>query len=520
VVSPDGALACLVEPAQVLVIALPTLERIAEVGIDEGSQVALAGAPVRLAVLAPGGVLHVVDPLGAEGPERLAELELEASARILAASGAHLLLGSSGGPAMASLAERPVLARLPSRTSIAAAAAGPEPDEFLVVTAGVLEEWSATTRAPLRRFRLDQPVVARHLGASARHVWFVPEAMPARLVVLAVGGGRPHAIELPQPALHAAADRLGARAAIIGADTRAVFAIGLVDRAIQELHAGAVDDVGWCTGGVLCARDSALEIVELPPTTGRALPRAAAPMRTATSSANERLAAWKHRMAARARRTAVQQDAPAASHEWRDALARWARRVLAGGEIERPLIAAAPVHDVARRLGIPDEDAQVLWLVYAARLCGHDGVAPVDLVEVCPRRWDDALGRSHLAQTGAFQWRHSVVGLAPEIAAALDELPPLHGTAIASPIDAKQTVAVHAPTRSCPRWARGSHRGSARCWCRASAAWPSPTASCSKPAPAGSRHWCRGVGSRSPPSRPSWSSPSRRSRPASRSRWC
>ena len=58
---------------------------------------------------------------------------------------------------------------------------------------------------------------------------------------------------------------------------------------------------------------------------------------------------------------------------------------------------------------LPPSDATMLWLVYAARLCGHDGVAPVDLVDVCPRRWDDALGRTKLAATGAFRWRRSRV---------------------------------------------------------------------------------------------------------------
>jgi len=46
----------------------------------------------------------------------------------------------------------------------------------------------------------------------------------------------------------------------------------------------------------------------------------------------------------------------------------------------------------------------------------RDLLAPADLVELCPKRWDDALGRSRLGSLGAFEWRDdNRVHLAVEI---------------------------------------------------------------------------------------------------------
>ena len=441
VVSRDGELACLVEPRQVLVFALPGLERVGEIGVDDETDAALVGD--HLAVLAASGLLHVVEPRGKDGPEKLAELAVDPGTRILATSGEHMLLAAAGGAAIATLGDRPTLARLPSRTTVAAAGPGTQPDRFVVATGGVLEEWSATSRAPIRRFRLDRPVAARHVGATSRYVWFVPEATPAQMIVLpAAGTGRPVAIDLPEPALRLAADPAGHHAAMVGGDTRAVFTIGLADGKTQQIHPGEADDVSWRAGSVVCAAGSLIEVIELARPGGRVGAEKAADV-----SPRERLAAWKQKVAARPEPVPSpdDDDAVIATHEWRDALVRWARRVLAGGQADPPLLAAGPLHDVGIRLGMLGDDAMMLWLIYAARLCGHDGVAPADLVEVCPRRWDDALGNSELAGSGAFRWRRSRVELMPEIVAALDERPPLYGTAVASPIGLARTVAVHAP---------------------------------------------------------------------------
>src|SRR5207247_2633231 len=131
--------------------------------------------------------------------------------------------------------------------------------------------------------------------------------------------------------------------------------------------------------------------------------------------------------------------------EWRDAIVRWTRRQLAGGKHEPPLLAAGPLHDVATRLEIAEDDRLALWLVYGAHLLGYAGIAPAALVEVCPRRWADALGSSELAATGAFAWRNSRVRLVPEVRAALDERAPLYGAIATAAVTVAKSVAVVAP---------------------------------------------------------------------------
>ncbi len=463
VVSRDGALACLVEPRQILVTSLPTLARLAEIGLAEDTDVAIVGE--YLIALARSGTLHVVDPDARQGPEKVGELQLEAGSRILACSGEHLLvqLGGSGAGFVA-VARQPTLWRLPSRTQVGAGGAAGAADHFILVVGGVLEEWSAVSRSPLRRFRLDKPVAARHVGGGARHVWYVAEADLEHVVAVPLAGaGRPQSIELPEPAARVAGDASGASLAVVGARTGAVTLVALAERTATALHAGRVGDIAWRGAHTLvCTADSMIELVDIArPSAGNGQREesieAVDPRVSPAMSTHERLAAWKERVSRREPDEvadlevvipgpSVVHEVPVVTvHEWRDAIAAWTRRTLAGSRGEPPLLAAGPLYDVGHRLDIPAEDAPFLWLVYGARLCGLDGLAPADLVNATPGRWNEALGRGRLAATGAFAWRRARVHLVPEVAAALDELPPRWGAIAPSAVVAERTVAVVAP---------------------------------------------------------------------------
>lgn len=468
VVSTDGQLACLVEPSQILVTSLPTLARLAEIGIAEGTDVAIVGE--HIIALAGTGMLHVVDPDAADGPEKVGELQLEAGSRILATSGDYALVSLGSGAGFVTVGRHPSLWRLPSRSAVTAAGPAATPDHFILVVGGVLEEWSATSRSPLKRFRIEKPVVARHCGGAARHVWFVPEAERDSVVALATAsGGRPTRVELPEPAARVACDPSGLMLAVVGARTGGVTLVTLGDRSATSIHGGRVGDIAWRSPQtLLCTTDSMIEIVDV----GRGgsseevadEPEPAeepAPAKVMTTA--ERLAAWKDRVSRRepaptngqsddAIETIVANEVSydrevVSTHEWRDAVAVWTRRVLGGARSEPPLLAAGPLYDVGGRLGIAADDAPFLWLVYGARLCGLDGVAPVELAALTTRRWEEALGRGKLAATGAFVWRRTRVMLSPEVCAALDELPPLCGTAIASVAVPERSVAIVAPAQ-------------------------------------------------------------------------
>lgn len=484
VVSSDGAIACLVEASQILVTTLPTLARVAEIGIAEGTDVAIVGEYV--VALSGTGMLHVVDPDAKDGPELVGELQVDAGSRILATSGEHVLVSLGTGAGFVAVGKHPMLWRLPSRSAVTGAGAAATPDHFILVVGGVLEEWSATSRSPLKRYRIDKPVVARHVGGAARHVWFVPETERDQVVALSLAGaGRPQRIELPEPAARVAADPSGATLAVIGARTGGVTLVTLADRTAISIHGGRVGDIAWRTPQtLLCTTESMIEIVDVARSGGNgahveapaeAEPESSAAADRPAMTTQERLAAWKEKVSKRSPAfdepepepepevetivaTETSYERPVVTmHEWRDAVAGWARRALAGARGEPPLLAAGPLYDVGGRLGIAAEDAPFLWLVYGARLCGLDGVAPADLVGMTPRRWDEALGRGKLAATGAFRWRRTRVHLSSEIQAALDELPPLCGTAVASAVVAERSVAVVAPAQvelaALGRWA-------------------------------------------------------------------
>jgi hypothetical protein len=448
----------------VSVIGLPSLDRLAEIGIAEGSEIAIVRD--RVIVLGRDGVLHVVDPVGKEGPEKVGELQLDANSRILAVSGEHMIVALAGGAGVVSLAANPVLWRLPSRLAIGAAGPAVAADHFILAVGGALEEWSAITRSPLRRFRLEKPVAARLCGGGARHVWFAPEGeLDAIVTIPMVGAARPTHIALGEPATRVAVDPTGAFVAALGSQSGALAIAGLGERSTAQLHPGKIDSFAWRgASSIVYTTGTVVEVVDVarasgaapaPPVNGEHAEEPAVPLERTMSTA-ERLAAWKDR--------AARKDVEAASefevvttraseydgesvpiHEWRDVVANWTRRQLSGARGEPPLLAAGPLYDVGLRLGISVEDAPFLWLVYGARLCGIDGVPPVELVPLTDQRWEGALGRGRLAATGAFAWRRSRVHLVPEIIAALDEVPPLYGSIATSAVAAERTVALVAP---------------------------------------------------------------------------
>jgi hypothetical protein len=477
VVAQNQAIACLIETNQIAVLRLPTFERLAEVGIDRDSHVCLLGDPARLLVLAPTGTLHVVDPNAAEGPVEVAAMAMAPGSQFLATSGSYALVTGSNGLTVVNSQDLPSFGRFSTRVAIDIAAAM-TPDHFLVQNAGVLEEWSGPVRAPLRRFRLDHSISALHLGGGARFLWFVTHDAPAVIVVVALTGMTPPVkIELAEPAAVIISDGGGLQLAVIGAKTRTLWVVTLATRTVTLVASSHTVSVAWRgQHDLVRVTNSTVELVPIARPNGSSSPAEVSVVLqeppTRPMSTGQQLAAWKQRVMRPKESGATKIDEqPVASstppvtppvenpshppqvlesmvalYQWRDALASWVRATLRGLHGDPPLLAACPLHDVCLRLGLEGEARLVLWLVYGARLVGENGVAPADLVELCPKRWDDALGRSRLGSLGAFEWRDdNRVHLAVEIKAALDELPPLLGTMIESSIAVTRRIAAVAP---------------------------------------------------------------------------
>lgn len=460
-VSPDGSLIAKVAGERIEIVSGATLAVEAEIGIDasaSGHDVALAGDPLRLIVIAryEGSVgVHVIDP---RGPTAVGELSIKSPMRLMGAAGDHVWLAGPSGSVIVDVV-RKELAMWPLALRTPVAAAGPFTNgRFVVSTGGVIEEWDPETRQPVRRFRLGRQTAARHVGGGARQVWLVPVNEPDHVeVVPLVNHGQPTRIDLPEPVARCAADPTHETLIVVGATTRTVYAVDLSGRVpVMSLEGLTGFDAAWLgtTGAVVVAAVGlGLEVI---PVVGRTRPglsgdrdgprppmaptMVAVPLADAAAAlagnVAERLSQWRERMRASAPR-----EAPAASAwvgpseqpaTWRDHLAAWTRSMLSGTRGDAPVITEGPLVEVATRFGLDAELSQALWLLYGAHLCGHDGVAAVDLAGVVRRRWDEALGRGALAAMGLARWRDSRARLTRAVADAIDELPPRLGTIVVS----------------------------------------------------------------------------------------
>lgn len=472
-VSPDGALVARVVTEHIELVNGATLAVESEVGIDpaaEACDVVLAGDPLRLVVLAryDGHVrLHAIDP---RGPTSMGELPIKQPLRMLGAAGDHVWLTGPAGSVVVDVV-RKELAMWPLALRTPVSAAGSFSNgRFVISTVGLLEEWDAETRAPVRRFRMGKAVPAAHVGGGARQVWLVPGDAPERIeIVPLIKAGQPPRIELPEPIARISADPAHENLIAVGAKTRTAYAIDLSGRTpVTPLEGLNAEDAAWlgATGSVVVAAAGlGLEVVAV---AGRARPgigerpeaRVSAPAAAAATSAPttveaapagnvaERLSAWRERM-----RAAAPRDAPAtpawigpaeAPVTWRDHLATWTRSIRSGTRGEPPVLGEGPLADVAERLGLDAELTLGLWLLYGAHLCGHD-VAPVELAELLRRRWDEALGRGTLASLGVARWKDGRARLTRVVSDFLDERAPQLGTAVASSAPPTATTAIVAP---------------------------------------------------------------------------
>jgi hypothetical protein len=459
VAAPDGSLVAVRDGDRVVVHELPDLAVVSEIGIDpeaETCEAAFVADPARLIVCATyddHSVLHVVDP---RGPQQLGELEIRAPMRLVAASGDHALLASATASVIVDCTRADLVAApLPLRVAISAAGAH-EPDKFVLSAGGIVEEWDAVTRAPLRRFRLGRPVVARHIGGDSRQVWSIPQPDGGRVEIIPlVNRGQPQRIDLPEGAARAVMVPQRDLLLVVGEQTGTLFAVDLTGRQpVAELEAAGEDVAARGGRGAaavivrageeprvlaLGGDDGALDAGEegegddesptLPPKKSVAL---TAPPPADTTTVAERLIAWRERMRASLPRDGGRPEAVAIPERstWRDDVASWARTVVAGTQGDVPQIGGTPLATAIERLGLDSVVARAAILLYGAHLCGLDGVAPVDLAGALAGRWDEALGRGDLAASGAARWRRSRVRLAAEVLAMIDERPPRRGVVV------------------------------------------------------------------------------------------
>jgi hypothetical protein len=237
VAAADGTLAAVVEPRRVVIVELSRAAPVAEVGLPaaaEDTDVAWVGSPPRLLVLARGAAhsaVHLIDPLGAGGPQQLAQIRIEAAMRIRATVGPYALAISARSAAVLMAGEAQITPyQFPARgLPIAAGAAA---RQFVVAVAGAIEEWDPQQRIPRRRLRLPRAAAITALGGSERLVWVTTQQDPSRIDVIAlVNTGQPKAHELPEAIAEVASQPHREILVCRGADTGRLYVVDLEGRA-------------------------------------------------------------------------------------------------------------------------------------------------------------------------------------------------------------------------------------------------------------------------------------------------
>jgi hypothetical protein len=508
-VSDAGLFAATVDAGCVTVFDSGLCSMISEIGIagsGDANDVAFVGAQPRLVVLARAAsrtLLHVIDPTG---PRKLGELVLPAGSRIGAVGGDQVfVLATPSGIIDVSRTDLQ-FAQISVRTAVTAASAL-GPDQFLLASAGALEEWTTVHNLPkpTRRLRFGSPIEAQRIGGNAQRVWVLPRRDPDRIEVISLGNRSTRTIQLPEPAARVAGHASGNALIAIGAGTASAYVVNLAKiEPPARIDHGPVHDAVWFGPGrslLIWPVDRSPEVVASPCEPADAdrepahpieepvgPPRGARPVTEPTTSrparvppepteevavaelrsGRELLDVWRQRLrqvagpGAEAGPVLVLGDAlPEVaelpmSEGWRGTIATWARAML--GRSRRPFPALDPsiFDEVLARLGLEPQRAAV-GLLYGARLLGSHGVAAYDMASAVDWRWNDILAGALLA-TGAVTWRADRLHLAAEVVAALDERPPITGVLVgdggsAEPIRTAVIAPTHLGDDVIARWA-------------------------------------------------------------------
>jgi hypothetical protein len=453
----DGRLAALIQPHRIVVVALPALEIVAEPPM-------VVAEPDEVDFLPDGQLVTVVDgrlfvyrdrwrPLTGYGRRPGARMLLTVEQAVITTTGATTMITEVGdGGAIT----RGVPVRGPVRSAHRLA-----DGRVAFVLDDALDAWDVRALSPARRVRLRRASEAIQIGGTTARMWCV-QGERARWIDVLPQGSSSFRIGIGEEIARASGCADGARVAIIHGPGGRAAVLG-VDAVAEDpepeglvlLAPLAVDppieDLAWIgTSDVIVACNREL-VLQLAPTA--AAPAPASPPVDAPpagdphtedrprgsdgdrASAHDRLRAWKQRIGAE--RASAEAQPPSsyepqptrAADDWRRELVAAVRRRIAGGG-DAPLDVPPLLAAVAQRL---DLWGQVLALTYGAYLAGIDGVPPVEVGRVEDIDWAEALGGGRLAATGALRWSRSRVRLAPELRAAFDELPPLHGAVVEGP---------------------------------------------------------------------------------------
>jgi len=473
VVAGDGTQVAMIEEGRVTVIDLATMRARCEIGLAgtaADSDVALAGVPSRLVVVTRTPTetrLFVVDPAG---PEKLGEATTRPNMRLGAvAADSVLLIGATTALVDLRNLDRPP-ATLPVRGAVMSA--GPMGDSRMVlVMAGVLEEWDAATRAPVKRMRLDRPLDLQVIGGSERRIWMVMKAAPQRIEVMNSQTKSTRVIEVPEPIerlhVHPYVDVLLA----VGASS--AFVVRTDRDQVTRVPGGPFHDCVWAGNQIVAwPVDSYPQLIaspiELKDVAGAdqeegdgepggapiaELEQVPVDVRAEAASQNlrsviaqpsfsERLASWRAKLD-ESRGAATPAVAPEVTDTvtstferrsiggWRGEIATWVRAVLGRSHRPLPFLDPPMLDALVARFALGADARAAIVLLYGAHLLGERDISRYDVASAIDWHWD-ALGAGAIATCPLVRIKNERFRLLREVCAALDDAPPRRGTLVAA----------------------------------------------------------------------------------------
>jgi len=476
VVAGDGTQVAMIEDGRITVIDLGTMKARSEIGFagaTADTDIALAGVPAKLVVVTRMPTetrLFVVDPAG---PEKLGEATTRPNMRLGAVAGDNvLLIGATTALLDLRNLDRPP-STLPVRGAVTAAGAMGD-TRIVLVMAGALEEWDASTRAPVKRMRLDRPLELHTIGGSERRIWMVLEKAPQQIEIMHSETKSTRVIAVPEPILRLHAHPYVDVLLAVGATS--TFVVRTDRDQITQVPGGPFHDcvwagnqiVAWPVEGYPQLIASPIELKEVASvddddgdtdtesTTESQTTEASRPvpasaraevasqnLRTALAQPtfSERLASWRSKLDDSRGPTpavpATETSADATAHilerrsagGWRGEIATWARAVLGRSHRPMPFLDPAILDELMLRFQLGAEVRSAIVLLYGAHLLGGEGVGRYDLASVIEWRWD-ALATGALATCPLVRERKDRFVLLREATAALDEAAPRRGTLI------------------------------------------------------------------------------------------
>lgn len=474
-----GLLACR-DGERITLFSLPALTPWGEValGVAADVEVNLGFVKNRLLVAAshPDRTkLHLVEP---RHLRVLATQEIAGNARLVVCVGPYALFADRAGATLITVDDDHLTSAAMTIRSAPSHGAPFANCRAVLNVGGHIETWDLQTRRPLHRVKSDRPVTVHLLGGTAQVIWFVPAARASHVEVLPLAGrGGTWTRPVDGPVI-AAAGTSDLDAMALASANEAPALLSLTDRDApivtlaqppaevlwlgggpnpllvtaargQPLRAWAVKNQGSLFSVAAGAITDAAEAVPPPapeptePVRVAEAPRPAPPP-SAEPSISDRLKEWRDRLrpapsVARAATTATR-----STGAWRTLLSAWGR-----SQRERVTSEPPPWDDdsslaqASTRAGLSIGAARGLATLYAAHLDGQEGVARSDLSRAIAddTAWDEALGRGSLARDGFATWSARWVTIVPEVAAAIDELPPLHARLIPGPEGSNLTLA-------------------------------------------------------------------------------